>query len=199
MNKRHEHADIIHAWAEGARIQFRNKGTTGPWNNAAFPRFLEDREYRVAPLRITISYRLYLRKDSNGDHHISCYEPSFCASPEASEDFVQWITNDFQSYTIDHGDTREAVINALATGKPIQLRYSHGWADYQPFPEGHEFRVKPAAKVLRCRQYLSRDFDGEHRIENLTLGIDDTCQDIERMSNFVSWVDKEPVEVEVEI
>lgn len=93
----------------------------------------------------------------------------------------------------------KAVINALAAGKTIQFRCDRDWADYQPFPKGHEFRVKPQSKTLRCKRYLSRDFDGEHRIENLTLGVDDTCQDIERMSSFVSWIDKEPVEIEVEI
>lgn len=103
MNQRHEHADIIHAWAEGARIQSRNKGTTGPWIDADMPRFFEGKEYRIAPPFTTISYRLYLQKDYKGKYHIGCDE-SIDNSAEKYGGFVQWITEDFQSYTVGNNE-----------------------------------------------------------------------------------------------
>ena len=45
---RHEHADLIHAWAEGAEIQYKN--CSGEWVNVgSSPRFITSIEYRVKP------------------------------------------------------------------------------------------------------------------------------------------------------
>ena len=52
MPKRHPHADVIHAWADGAEIEFRPK--KGGYGNGAFnwrpcrnPDWHENFEYRV--------------------------------------------------------------------------------------------------------------------------------------------------------
>lgn len=45
MNK-HKHADLIHAWADGAEIQF--KGAEG-WFYAQNPTWDGDTEYRIKP------------------------------------------------------------------------------------------------------------------------------------------------------
>lgn len=45
--KRHPHADVIHAWAEGAKIQIRRHG--GKWVDASNPAFDPDTNYRVKP------------------------------------------------------------------------------------------------------------------------------------------------------
>ena len=46
MNKPHKHADLIHAWAEGAEIQtFYN----GKWEYEPNPCFYLDKEYRIKP------------------------------------------------------------------------------------------------------------------------------------------------------
>ena len=43
---RHKHADLIHAWAEGAEIQtFYN----GKWEYEPNPCFYPDKEYRIKP------------------------------------------------------------------------------------------------------------------------------------------------------
>lgn len=45
--KRHRHADLIHAWAEGAEIEY--KGEYG-WTEAGpFPSFHPDESYRIKP------------------------------------------------------------------------------------------------------------------------------------------------------
>lgn len=48
---RHIHADLIHAWAEGAEIEFRpkrlNYGSTFDWHPCENPDWHENFEYRV--------------------------------------------------------------------------------------------------------------------------------------------------------
>lgn len=45
---RHKHADLIHEWADGAEIQF--KDAYGDWLRAGiWPQWLKDTEYRVKP------------------------------------------------------------------------------------------------------------------------------------------------------
>ena len=43
---RHKHADLIHAWAEGAEIEQKYKGT---WIGSKFPSFFDECEYRIKP------------------------------------------------------------------------------------------------------------------------------------------------------
>jgi hypothetical protein len=50
--KPHKHADLIHAWADGAEIQF--KGLEG-WFDACNPDWLDDTEYRIKPKTININ------------------------------------------------------------------------------------------------------------------------------------------------
>lgn len=47
--KRHKHADLIHAWAEGAEIQFLN-GLDDKWVDIEdFPSWHKDHQYRIKP------------------------------------------------------------------------------------------------------------------------------------------------------
>lgn len=48
---RHKHADIIHAWAEGADIEMRSEFTYPRWIPVTLPspQFAEEREYRIKP------------------------------------------------------------------------------------------------------------------------------------------------------
>lgn len=45
---RHKHADLIHAWAEGATIQLY-RGSIGRWEDMENPSFLDHLEYRIKP------------------------------------------------------------------------------------------------------------------------------------------------------
>ena len=45
--KQHKHAALIHAWAEGAEIQFRN--SDGGWTDNQTPSWEKGKEYRIKP------------------------------------------------------------------------------------------------------------------------------------------------------
>jgi len=45
---KHKHADLIHAWADGAQIQIRCS-PSDKWANAHSPFWDADREYRIKP------------------------------------------------------------------------------------------------------------------------------------------------------
>jgi len=51
MPKRHQHADVIHAWADGAEIEFRpkrlNYGSAFDWHPCKNPDWHENFEYRT--------------------------------------------------------------------------------------------------------------------------------------------------------
>jgi hypothetical protein len=46
MNKRHKHADVIHAWAEGAELEYLRDGE---WVGQKNPSFHEALQWRVKP------------------------------------------------------------------------------------------------------------------------------------------------------
>ena len=53
MMKPHKHADLIHAWAEGAEIEYRWTGTE-KWEDCVYPQWHEQAEYRIKPTPIKI-------------------------------------------------------------------------------------------------------------------------------------------------
>ena len=44
---KHKHADLIHAWADGAEIQFAN--VRGDWIDSPNPEWLDYDQYRIKP------------------------------------------------------------------------------------------------------------------------------------------------------
>lgn len=48
---RHKHADVIHAWADGAEIQYR-RYVEEQWLDARHPRFNAEFEYRIRPKNV---------------------------------------------------------------------------------------------------------------------------------------------------
>ena len=46
--KKHIHADLIHAWADGAQIQSRND-ISGCWEDNRLPMWAQDTMYRIKP------------------------------------------------------------------------------------------------------------------------------------------------------
>jgi len=44
---KHKHADLIHAWADGAEIQWKNRN--GQWEDMGEPLWNENHEYRIKP------------------------------------------------------------------------------------------------------------------------------------------------------
>ena len=56
-SKRHKHADLIHAWAEGAEIQIL---TGSKWEDVPGPSFGEKLKYRIKPKTKIVRFRSYL-------------------------------------------------------------------------------------------------------------------------------------------
>jgi len=45
---KHIHADLIHAWADGAEIEIR-RNTDAPWEKTEAPRWYSEFQYRIKP------------------------------------------------------------------------------------------------------------------------------------------------------
>ena len=62
---RNKHADLIHAWAEGAEIQYRSPSNPSKeWLDAGSTLlWWEPNEYRIKPATKTIKYRNYITQD----------------------------------------------------------------------------------------------------------------------------------------
>lgn len=92
-SKRHKHADLIHAWAEGAEIQYKSV-LTGIWadctNNR--PEWSVNGVYRIKPKTKTIRFRNYL--SINGNVYVS-YDNS-----PVDEFFKKWL-GDWQDVEVE--------------------------------------------------------------------------------------------------
>jgi len=89
-SKRRKHADLIHAWAEGAIIQVEVGCTSlTQWvdcpNND--PSWKPDRIYRIKPAKRTIKFRNWLMK--SGD--IVTHQEGRTPDPTESKNFVGWV------------------------------------------------------------------------------------------------------------
>lgn len=49
MNERHKHADLIIAWANGAKIECKQDYGVDVWMETSDPRWFVDIEYRIKP------------------------------------------------------------------------------------------------------------------------------------------------------
>lgn len=63
--KRHPHADIIHAWAEGQEIQFLC--SSGKWVTIGNPEWSLEAKYRIKPKTKVLKFRNCVLKGENGD------------------------------------------------------------------------------------------------------------------------------------
>jgi len=88
---RRKHADLIHAWAEGADIQFQRKD--GTWDNVILnmPTWSEKETYRIKPKTKTVRFRNYLTLDGLIGSRYTDLQPG---------DFVKWL-GDWQEVEIE--------------------------------------------------------------------------------------------------
>lgn len=94
-SKRHKHADLIHAWAEGAIIQF--KLPDEDWKDLdTAPLWKPDGNYRVKPAVKTIKFRNWLTKSGR----ISAWNLIEGDSVEDYNEFKCWI-GDWQSVEVE--------------------------------------------------------------------------------------------------
>ena len=96
QNKRHKHADLIHAWAEGAEIQYYDN-ISKQWietvdNN---PSWRNSVNYRIKPKIKTIRFRNYL-------HSIGIIMATDCDISDRDY-FKKWL-GDWQSVEIDENE-----------------------------------------------------------------------------------------------
>lgn len=89
MNKPHKHCEVIKAWADGAEIQYREKGG---WMKCNSPQWFEETEYRVKPK--AIRYRVALLNKSNGwPYTIAINIPSEEQRTKEWSHFDRWLTD----------------------------------------------------------------------------------------------------------
>ena len=67
MNKRHKHADVIIAWANGEEIEYKWHGEWHDWDDNSTPSFYEECEYRIKPKRVKKEGWVNVYKNINGD------------------------------------------------------------------------------------------------------------------------------------
>lgn len=104
INKRHPHADVIIAWANGEDIQWLSNGkweTLSP--NEMAPSFYPSLQYRVKPKTKVIKFRLY-RYHLNSNIGLSLqteedYLVNPCDKCEETYRFLQWV-GDWQEVEI---------------------------------------------------------------------------------------------------
>lgn len=85
---RRKHANLIHAWAEGAEIQYNECGN---WKDITNPHFHNHNEYRIKPKTKTVRFRNYLTLDGLIGSRYTDVQPG---------DFVKWL-GDWQEVEIE--------------------------------------------------------------------------------------------------
>ena len=96
MSNRHKHADLIHAWCEGAEIEY--KVHNGGWVALEHPSWNDQNEYRIKPEEKQPIVRWLWAKLVLGEWLIS---PVFRSKEEASKTFdgqvicLEWSRQEF--------------------------------------------------------------------------------------------------------
>ena len=95
-SKQHKNADLIHAWAEGAIIQY--KDTSGNWLDCADnePSWYEELDYRIKPTKKVVRFRNWLTKSGS----ISTWNLIEGDSVEDYNEFKCWV-GDWQSVEVE--------------------------------------------------------------------------------------------------
>lgn len=89
---RHKHADVIHAWAEGATIQY---WLGDGWKDCLrMPSFCDGDEYRVKPK--VLKHRAYLYKSAPDKYRIQhLYESHEPRDVSFQAGFIRWLDEDW--------------------------------------------------------------------------------------------------------
>ena len=88
-----KHAELIHAWAEGAKIQYfdisRNEWLDTMYNN---PSWFDDTEYRLKPKTTIVRFRNYVHEGS-----VKVHSPGTAIPPPGE---MKWI-GDWQTVEVE--------------------------------------------------------------------------------------------------
>ena len=66
---RHKHADVIHAFAEGAEVQFR-RAAGERWEDERNPSFFASNEYRIKPRIVKCEAWVVIGKNPLGERRV---------------------------------------------------------------------------------------------------------------------------------
>lgn len=88
-SKRHKHADLIHAWAEGAEIEYQR--SNGTWEDCE-PAWAENTNYRIKPKTKTVRFRNFI-------HTLGFVSSTGCDLSD-KDYFKKWI-GDWQEVEIE--------------------------------------------------------------------------------------------------
>lgn len=87
MGTPHKHAELIKAWAEGAKIQVN---LSGLWCDINTPMWRSDQEYRIKPESKKVQFRLYL----NHSNQVKCWTSDWSKNQTQTAmdgKFKQWL------------------------------------------------------------------------------------------------------------
>lgn len=94
--KPRKHCEVIKAWADGARIEYR-EFPHETWRISIHPAWYEDHEYRVAERRM---YRLGLYVGWPMRNHVVAHQADSLSelrhievAEPAGEDFIRWLSD----------------------------------------------------------------------------------------------------------
>lgn len=98
MTQRHKYYDVIMAFAEGKKIQFRTSPADEwcDWGAQHFPSFLQW-EYRIKPA--TLTYRVALFRSNSGKYFVTNWDNDRIQSQKdisRMTGFVRWLTDEVE-------------------------------------------------------------------------------------------------------
>lgn len=103
MSTPHKHAALIHAWADGAEIEYRISADS-PWHAAPFPAWNLNQEYRIKPrIKPRIEqrrYRVALFRSDRVAWTETVDTPAEADHTADHERFHSWLT-DWVEYEIE--------------------------------------------------------------------------------------------------
>lgn len=86
-----KHAALIHAWADGAEIQYRS--THNGWQDCiSVPNWVDTTEYRIKPVKITIRFKNYVYKN-----RLYVHKEGLATSPDG----ITWLDKDWREVEIE--------------------------------------------------------------------------------------------------
>lgn len=93
MNQKHIHCDVIKAWADGEKIEYKHPDDAC-WHKASTPTWDVNIQYRVKPKPVTKWYRVALFKAGNGVYFGFVSGSDYIEKNyESHEGFIRWVTD----------------------------------------------------------------------------------------------------------
>ena len=87
---RHVHADAIHAWAEGAEVEYLDEETKC-WKPVAQRFWVEYHSYRIANLKLHQHRLARMATQRSTEYFVVAQSNSDVLSIQANPDFIEWV------------------------------------------------------------------------------------------------------------